>query len=38
MPRVSVTPVSVEQMVRTIRAAGKIPVQRTTLYHEVRRF
>ncbi len=30
--------VSVEEMVRTIRAAGKVPVQRTTLYHEVRRF
>ena len=30
--------VSVEEMVRTIRAAGRVPVQRTTLYHEVRRF
>ena len=30
--------VSVEQMVHTIRAAGKVPVQRTTLYNEVRRF
>ena len=30
--------VSVEEMVRTIRAAGRVPVQRTTLYQEVRRF
>ena len=30
--------VSVEEMVRVIRAAGKAPVQRTTLYQEVRRF
>ena len=29
---------SVEEMVRTIRAAGRVPVQRTTLYQEVRRF
>src|SRR5579862_9526713 len=27
-----------EELVRTVRAAGKIPVQRDTLYNEVRRF
>ena len=30
--------VDVEQMVHLIRAAGRVPVQRDTLYHEVRRY
>jgi 2-iminoacetate synthase ThiH len=30
--------ITVEEMVRLIRAAGFTPVQRDTLYHEVRRF
>jgi 2-iminoacetate synthase ThiH len=30
--------VSVEEMVRLIAAAGFAPVQRDTLYHEVRRY
>jgi 2-iminoacetate synthase ThiH len=30
--------VGVEQMVGAIRAAGRIPVQRDTLYHSLRRY